>query len=179
MAADGPVSAFTEQLWNLPAGLSESLLHGVVCGLLCGSPTESVSEYRRALTGLLEDAVRMDEAELGRFIEFAADDLAAPDLSFEPLLPGDEHDMIDRVEGLAEWGAGFLNGFDEAGGDLDEDASDALEDIGRIADVGGDVEDDEFDYFNVAEHLKVAVLLIHDAVHERLDDEDEADDESD
>ena len=29
----------------------------------------------------------MDEDELERFIEFAADDLASPEISFEPLLP--------------------------------------------------------------------------------------------
>ena len=174
------MSAFSEQLWNLPAGLSESLFHGVVCGLLCGSPSQSAATYRRALTDLLAEAERMDEDELDRFIEFAADDLASPDLSFEPLLPSEEYEMVDRVEGLAEWAAGFLNGFDEAGGDLDEDASDALEDIGRIADVGGDVEDDEFDYFSVAEHLKVAVLLIHDTLNESMHDEEEEpdDDES-
>ena len=170
------MSAFSEQLWNVPAGLSESLLHGAVCGLLCGSADESAESYRRALTDLLADVERMDEDELERFILFAADDLASPDLTFEPVLPSDEYDMVDRVEGLAEWAAGFLNGFDEAGGDLDGDASDALEDIARIADVGGEVDDDEFDYFSVAEHLKVAVLLIHDTTHAE-EEEPEDDDE--
>ena len=85
---DDRVSAFSEQLWNIPADLSESLLHGAVCGLLCGAPEESFAGQRRALTDLLDDASRMDEDELDRFIEFAADDLASPDLTFEPLLPG-------------------------------------------------------------------------------------------
>ena len=71
---DDLVSAFSEQLWNLPVGLSESLLHGAVCGLLCGAPADSAAGYRRALTDLLDDASRMDEDELDRFIEFAADD---------------------------------------------------------------------------------------------------------
>ena len=171
------MSAFSEQLWNVPAGLSESLLHGAVCGVLCGSPWQSVATYRRALTDLLADVERMDEDELGRYIEFAADDLASPDLSFEPVLPNEEYDMVDRVEGLAEWAAGFLDGFDEAGGDLDEDASDALEDINRIADVGGEVDDDEFDYFSVAEHLKVAVLLIHETVYAEEEEPEDDDDE--
>lgn len=170
------MSAFTEQLWNLPAGLSESLLHGAVCGVLCAAPGESIAAYRRALTDLLADAARIDEDELDRFIEMAGDDLVSPDFSFEPLLPGEEFEVDERVEGLAEWGAGFVNGFEEAGGDVDEEAADALEDIARIADVRGDVEDDEFDFFNVAEHLKVAVLLIHDATHPA---EEPDDDESD
>ncbi len=174
---DDLVSAFSEQLWNLPVGLSESLLHGAVCGLLCGAPADSAAGYRRALTDLLDDASRMDEDELDRFVEFAADDLAAPDLSFEPLLPSDEFAMAERIDGLAEWCDGFLTAFEEIGGELDEEAADALEDIERIADVGGDDEDDEFDFFSVAEHLKVAVLLIHDTTHAQEEEPD--DDESD
>ena len=84
--------------------------------------------------------------------------------------------MSERIEGLAEWCNGFLMAFDESGGELDDDAADALEDIERIAEVGGDDEDDEFDFFNVAEHLKVAVLLIHDAARAR--DVEPDDDES-
>jgi uncharacterized protein len=169
------VSAFSEQLWNLPAGLSESLLHGAVCGLLCGAPLDSAAGYRRALTDLLDDASRMDEDELDRFIEFAADDLASPEISFEPLLPGDEFAMSDRIEGLGQWCDGFLNAFEETGGELDDDAADALEDVERIAEVDGDDEDDEFDLFNVVEHLRVAVLLIHDTTHaEEEPDDDES-----
>ena len=44
------MSAFSEQLWNLPADLSASLLHGSVCGLLCAAPGESSLSYRRADT---------------------------------------------------------------------------------------------------------------------------------
>jgi uncharacterized protein len=173
---DDRVSAFSEQSWNLPAGLSESLLHGAVCGLLCGAPEEPFASQRRALTDLLDDASRMDEDELDRFIEFAADDLASPELTFEPLLPGDEFAMSDRVEGLGQWCDGFLTAFEESGGELDDDAADALEDIERIAEVDGDDEDDEFDFFSVAEHLKVAVLLIHDSAH--APEEEPDDDES-
>ncbi len=170
------MSAFSEQLWNLPAGLSESLLHGAVCGLLCGAPEESFANQRRALTDLLADASRMEEEELDRFIEYAADDLSSPELTFEPLLPGDEFVMSERIEGLSQWCDGFLTAFEESGGELDDDAADALEDIERIAEVDGDDDEDEFDFFSVAEHLKVAVLLIHDSAHAR--DEEPDDDES-
>ena len=169
------MSAFTEQLWDLPPSVNPSLLHGTVCGLLCGAPAESSRSYRRALTDLLDEAADVDDDELARFIEYAADDLAAPDLSFTPLLPDDDQEITGRVDALAQWSAGFVAGFEEVGGELDEEAADALEDIERIADVGADVDDDEFDYFSVAEHLKVAVLTIHDATRETDDDHDEDD----
>ena len=169
------MSAFTEQLWDLPPSVNRSLLHGTVCGLLCGAPDESIRSYRRALTDLLDEASDVDGDELARFIEYAADDLAAPDLGFVPLLPDDDQAITDRVDALAQWSAGFVAGFEEAGGDLDEAAADALEDIERIADVGAEFDDDEFDYFSVAEHLKVAVLTIHDATRESDDDDDDDD----
>jgi len=171
------LSAFTEQLWDLPPSVNPALLHGTVCGLLCGAPDESVQSYRRALIDLLDEAAEVDDEELARFIEYAADDLAAPDLAFMPLLPDDDQAITDRVDALAQWSAGFVAGFEEVGGDLDDEAGDALEDIERIADVGADVDDDEFDYLSVAEHLKVAVLTIHDATREGDADHDEDDDE--
>jgi uncharacterized protein YgfB (UPF0149 family) len=160
------LSAFTEQLWDLPPGVNPSLLHGTVCGMLCGAPAQAIYAYRRALIDLLDEAAEVDDDELARFIEYAADDLAAPDLGFAPLLPDDDQAITDRVDALAQWSAGFVAGFEEVGGDLDEEAADALEDIARIADVGADVDDDEFDYFSVAEHLKVAVLTVHDATRD-------------
>jgi uncharacterized protein YgfB (UPF0149 family) len=175
LADDLALSAFTEQLWDFPPNVSPSLLHGTVCGLLCGAPDESIQSYRRALTDLLEEASEVDDDELSRFIEYAADDLAAPDLGFMPLLPDDDQEISERVASLAQWSAGFVAGFEEVGGDLDEEAADALEDIERISDVAADDDDDEFDFFNVAEHLKVAVLTIHDAT--RLGDAEDADDD--
>ena len=87
----------------------------------------------------MDDASRMDEDELDRFIEFAADDLASPDLSFEPLLPDDEFAM-ERSRRRA---GAVVRRLPERASKrravkLDDDAADALEDIDRIADVGGD-----------------------------------------
>jgi uncharacterized protein YgfB (UPF0149 family) len=174
------VSTFSEQLWNLPADLNASLLHGAVCGLLCAAPAESSQSYRRALTDLLDAVERMDAEELDRFVWYAADDLAAPDLSFTPLLPDDEYSLEDRVEALGQWSEGFLTAFESAAGEVEGEAVDALEDIGRIADVGGDLEDDddnEFDFVSVVEHLKVAVLLIHDAAQSSDEEEEEESDD--
>ena len=39
------------------------------------------------------------------------------------------------------------------------------------------MDDDEFDYFSVAEHLKVAVLLIHETVYAEEEEPEDDDDE--
>jgi uncharacterized protein len=157
------------------------MLHGVVCGLLCGAPGVSVQFYRRALIDLLEPAAEMHEDELDRFIELAAEDLDAPDMSFAPLLPDHDVDLTDRLDRLAQWAGGFVEAFEEASGELDGEALDAFDDIRRIADLdtGGaavaDDDDAEAEYVDVCEHLKVAVLLIRASV---AGDEEEPVDDS-
>lgn len=164
------MSTFAEQLWNVPAGLSEALLHGTVCGLLCGAPGLSALAYRRALIDLLDLVEDMHEDEVGRFVTLAAEDLEAPDLSFEPLLPDHDVPLADRLTSLAQWAGGFALGFEEVSGELDGEALEAFDDVVRIAELNADEIDDdgdeaESDYVNVTEHLKVAVLLIHDTVN--------------
>jgi hypothetical protein len=172
------VSTFAEQLWNLPAGLSEALLHGTVCGLLCGAPGLSAHAYRRALIDLLDTLENTHEDEVDRFVELAAEDLDAPDLSFEPLLPDHDVALADRLTRLAEWAGGFVLGFEEVSGELEGEALEAFDDIVRIAELDAeevDETDAEFDYVDVTEHLKVAVLMVHDTVNSI---DEEAPDES-
>jgi len=172
------MSTFSEQLWNVPPGLSEALLHGTVCGLLCGAPGLSVLAYRRALNDLL-DIADMHEDEVDRFTELAAEDIRAPDLSFEPLLPEYDAPLEDRLTALAEWAGGFVRGFEEGSGEVEGEALEAFDDIVSISELNADEVDDddaEFDYFSVVEHLKVAVLMVHDTVNSL--DEDSLDEES-
>ena len=172
-----PVSTFAEQLWNVPAGLSEAALHGAVCGLLCAAPELSAAAYRRALIELLEGVTDMHDDEVDRFVELAAEDLSAPDLSFEPLLPDHDVELGERLTRLAEWAGAFVDGFEQAAGELDGDAIEAFDDILRISELDRDATYDdeaEFDYVSVCEHLKVAVLMVRDAVtgpdEEHVDD---------
>jgi uncharacterized protein YgfB (UPF0149 family) len=175
------LSNFSEQLWNLPDSVPEWALHGAVCGVLCGAPDLSVAGYRRALNDLLVDVGDVHEDELARFIEMAADDLASPDLEFEPLLGELDAPLDERLRNLAGWAGSFIDGFEEASGELDDEALEAFEDIRQIADLDGEGVDEEaeFDYLSVCEHLKAAVLMVHAVTH-RIDEDDaeEADDES-
>ena len=177
-----PLSTFSEQLWSLPDALPEWVLHGAVCGVICGAPDASVMTYRRALTDLLVDVEDVHDDELTRFIEMASDDLASPDLEFEPLLADLEAPLEARLRSLADWAGSFIEGFEEASGELDDEALEAYEDIRAIADVDAEGMDEleaEFDYLSVAEHLKAAVLMVHAVTHP-VDkaDEEAADDES-
>jgi len=167
-AAPTRVSTFTEQLWNLPPSLSEAALHGTTCGVLCGAPELSAEDYRRALIELLEPVGEMHRDEVERFVTLAADDLDAPDLDFTPLLVDPDAPLDERLVALAQWADGFVAGFEDVGGELDDEALEAFDDIVAIAEVDAQAYDDDgdagFDFEAVGEHLKIAVLTVRAAV---------------
>jgi uncharacterized protein YgfB (UPF0149 family) len=87
-------------------------LHGGVCGALCarGAPAA-----RRWVKDCLDDeelaALPADVVdELEQLIGASEKALADPDLTFEPLLPGDDAPLEEQVQALALWCQGFLNG---------------------------------------------------------------------
>jgi uncharacterized protein YgfB (UPF0149 family) len=172
------VSTFAEQLWFLPTHLSEAALHGTTCGVLCGAPRLSAEAYRRALAGLLEQVDEMADEELERFVTLAAEDLDAPDLEFAPLLAGPDASLTEALGALVQWADGFVAGFEDVGGELEEDLLEAFDDIVAIAeaDIESIDEDDaaDLDLETVGEHLKVAVLTIRAAA---LSADEEPDDD--
>jgi uncharacterized protein YgfB (UPF0149 family) len=174
------VSTFTEQLWHLPTHLTEAALHGATCGVLCGAPGLSAEAYRRALAELLEPVDEMVDEELERFVILAAEDLDAPDLEFTPLLAGPDAPLTEELTALVQWAAGFVAGFEDVGGELEEDVLEAFDDIVAIAELDTESDDEgdatQLDMETVNEHLKVAVLTIRAAVlavNEEPDDDAE------
>lgn len=146
-------------------GVGLATLHGMASGLLAGSNTPaSASE---ALGRLLDlDEKKVEASALAGFVEALAREMAADDLGFAPLLPDDDTPLSRRVEQLGQWCAGFVAGFADAVGEetLADDVVEALDDLQRIAEVDADDLSEraaEFDYFAVAEHARVAALLIH------------------
>lgn len=162
------MSTFTEQLWHLPTPLSEAALHGTTCGVLCGAPGLSLEAYRRALVELLDPVDEMVDEELERFVMLASEDLDAPDLEFAPLLAGPDAPLTEGLTALVQWAAGFVAGFEDVGGELDDDVLEAFDDIVAIAEVDTESADEgdatDLDLETVNEHLKIAVLTIRAAV---------------
>jgi uncharacterized protein len=171
------LSTFTEQLWDLPSALTEAALHGTTCGVLCGAPELSADAYRRALIELLEPVEEMHRDEVERFVTLAAEDLDAPDLGFVPLLVDPEAPLGERLMALSQWADGFVAGFEDVGGELDDDALEAYDDIVAIAEVDVEAYEDDgdegFDLEAVSEHLKIAVLTIRATVVGSLGEQDD------
>jgi uncharacterized protein YgfB (UPF0149 family) len=108
--------------------------------------------------------------ELDRFSRLTSTELDAEDLSFQPLLGEDNAPLADRLANLAQWCGGFLLGFGVAAtaDELTPTEREVLDDIVQISQVDSDSDSDphaEFELFDVVEHLRMAVLLLHSDEH--------------
>ena len=174
-AGAGTLGELENTVWEFPVGTSTSHLHGCVCGLLCASTLSDQEAVLHTLANLLEPevpgiSVGAGLDELDRFSRLTWTELDAEDLSFQPLLSEDDAPLADRLADLAQWCGGFLLGFGVAttADELTPTEREILEDIVRISQVDADSDPDphaEFELFDVVEHLRMAVLLLHSDEH--------------
>lgn len=164
---------------NAAHQLSVAELHGVVCGLVVSHPEALPLQDLVELVGA--DALT-DEASVAAFVAQSADELRAEDLSFAPLLPGDDTALPVRLEALGEWCSSFLTGL--AAGlarrgtgsleDLPEDVREIVRDLTAISQVdaehAGEGEGPETDLVELEEFVKVGVLIILNALAHESDD---------
>lgn len=146
-------------------------LHGIICGRLAGGERLPGHKLRLALLASLHsDEELIDNAlpSLTRLYQQSLAGLTDPGFAFKPLLPGDDVPLVQRVEAMAQWTQGFLDGLADSGlsGEtlFSDDAANALGDIAAIAQAGFDGDDgeneDEADFAELEEYLRVAAILI-------------------
>lgn len=168
-------SSYTEldhMLRRLGAPVDAAECHGALCGALCAPEDGTDAWIERTLDGV--DAPRRHEAQsaLQSIATGVRQQLRGHDMSFEPLLPGDDEPLAERAASMGEWCEGFLFGvgtgrieeFDRLGATVQE----ALRDMVEIARIGVPVDGDEADeaaYLELVEYLRVAVQLVHDEFH--------------
>lgn len=125
------------------SGASE--LHGLLTGIVVVSEPPTGEEWQAILARigfepLPEEALRLLTEEA----EDTAAALADENLDYSPLLPDDDHPLIERVEALASWSSGVLLGFGLTGGKIRKDE---VEILSGLSDVAGllynDADDDE------------------------------------
>lgn len=155
------------ELQSLEAGLDPCDLHGSLCGYLAGGGKHDRNAW---LARVMSDALlSAPEAEgpMDRLYVASTRQLDSPDFEFELLLPPESRPVSERGDGLVAWCRGFLGGFGLAAGakpPLSEESEEALADIARIAASDLSYEDPEADedaLAEVAEFIRVAVLLLH------------------
>lgn len=152
-------------------GINASELHGSLCGYLCAGGAAGAQAWCEALAlEALQDLISDDPDARRTFSQFFSQSQARlidPLLGFEPMLPDAEDAVSRRAAALVEWCRGFVGGLGLAGNDgagaLSDDGQEVLSDLSRIAAsdlVSGDSDEDEADFTEVLEYVRVGVLLL-------------------
>jgi uncharacterized protein YgfB (UPF0149 family) len=162
-------------LVRLRVGADASDLHGSLCGYLAGGGAMDTQPLLAALQfeGSEEMVVAPDDQALfEQLTTQTRDELADPELGFEPLLPADDRPLAERAEALVEWCRGFLGGFGLAGAGaharLSAEASEILRDLNAIAGSAfdfGDEAEDEDALIEVHEFVRMGVALLFTECH--------------
>jgi uncharacterized protein YgfB (UPF0149 family) len=120
--------------------------------------SDSVSDYE-------QDVLDQMARQIG-------EELADPELGFEPLLPADDRPLPERVGALVDWCRGFLGGFGLGGaavhGRLSDEGQEILRDLGTIASSTihlGDADEDEDALIEVHEFIRMGAMLLFTECH--------------
>ena len=151
-----------------------SELHGILLGQLAGG--HQLDQADR-LTTVLEhmgveelDEARLQhvKADLGEFYEAVGQEVDKDSSALRLLLPDDDYPLTERVDALAQWVRGFLEGLAIAASDalakIDADLQEMLRDLVEISQLDARVEaseEGEKELFEVCEYVRIAVLNIY------------------
>ena len=160
--------------------ISGSELHGAVCGLVAGKVERlgngcADDGLVQELIDLLGSDALADAGSIDAFVRASSEALFAEDMGFQPLLPGDDAAVADRVQAIAEWCGAFAAGYGAAGASHDEQSEELLRDF--IAISGVVMEDEDEDTADAAllqlgEYAKVGALYLATDVRRRTHGDD-------
>lgn len=161
--------------WFLQRGamVSPAELHGLLCGQIAAGNSPSVPLWLAQCEEFLGIPIDEDEVEadaLTGFLDQVSAQFRDEQLGLRLLLPEDDCELAERVNALAQWCQGFLEGLTMAGEDaeaweaLTEETREALTDVAEIAQARLDEEvegGDEDDYVQVSEYVRMVALHLH------------------
>ena len=157
-------------------------VHGALCGLFC-TVNGLTADYwlDNTLTETPEeDALTVDALNsesrslLTQLFNATQKQLSGQEFEFELFLPDDHSGLFSRIEALSNWCQGFLFGLSQGGltdpeglhGDLPEIVKDLLE-ISRAESYElDDDSQDEKDYMELVEFVRVAIQLFVAEMHQ-------------
>lgn len=143
--------------------------HGAITGLACAHQPGQAVNWSGAVSIAESDKANKILWALG---EETARDLNGDDISFAPVLPGDNENIGIRASALQLWCRGFLYGFgvtaaDTVGSNLPDEASEVVRDFAEIArepmaTEGGEA--DEAAYAEIVEYIRISVQLVFETL---------------
>ncbi|MBT8131844.1 MAG: UPF0149 family protein [Gammaproteobacteria bacterium] len=111
---------------------------------------------------------------LEKLRDTVAREMAGEQLEFDLLLPDDEADLAERTDALAHWCQGFLYGLTVGGISADkampDDVAEVVSDFAKLTEAehsGDSSEDDERNYFELCEYVRVGAQLVYEELSAR------------
>lgn len=148
-------------------GYSVSEVHSILVAHVCfGLPLESMDKIFSQEGDEARGEIRLSLAKLYETID---GQLQQEDFSFQLLLGSDENDLGSKIEAMRLWCQAFLMVIQlnhiNCDSLLTEDANEALtffKHVIELEEVGDHpTDEDEKDFFEVEEYIRVAVMLIY------------------
>ncbi|HTE43470.1 MAG TPA: UPF0149 family protein, partial [Steroidobacteraceae bacterium] len=153
--------------------------HGCLCGAVCVADDYPLERWLEEMfddsslssdagdIGAVKDVLRVLHADTVRALH-------GDEMEFAPFLPDDDLPLDKRAEYLAQWCQGFLYGYGSIGNErrpnLSRDASEVLRDFSQVARASAGAsdptEEDESDYAEIIEYVRVSVQLLFDELAE-------------
>jgi uncharacterized protein len=159
-------------LSRLDISVDAAEAHGLLCGALCTREGYGAKDWLAELAADQEMAPSVAEPELTRFPGQVLEALQSIEFEFEPLLPGDDAPLDDRVAALAAWCGGYLYGIGTGTPDpaavKSGEVAEYLRDLADIAraelEPGRSGEAGEGDFFELVEFVRAGAQLAYDAL---------------
>jgi hypothetical protein len=169
---DEAYEIFEDQLRRIGADLYPAEAHGLLCGLLSAAVPVNADGWIEQVLGETEPGdVLVEECRrtLRALHELTVDQFDNDSLEFSLLLPSDDATIGSRAEALGDWCQSYVFGLASCGVGADGtklpgDAGEVLNDLVEISRAGlgedDELEAEEEAYAELAEYVRVAVLLI-------------------
>lgn len=160
-----------QQLQDMQVEVGASEVHGHLCGRLVGGHIILGTGGQRVVQDLLGLEVGQENEAVQSWLELmqhSDKQLETTTFEFEMLLPDDDYDLGVRLESLADWCNGFLEGLGHtlAASELKSNAEmrEILSDLAEIGNLSLDVEDtneNEAYYAELYEYVRIAVMNLY------------------
>lgn len=165
-----PYQPFADHLKSIGVLASPSELHAQACAVLCVNKSTSFDFWLSQMVN--EYCVENPQDSnfkmvMSAVFDYAKDQLAKDDYSYQLLLPQDNSSLADRVAVLAEWVATYLSAMGVAGMseiNLSKEGAEFLQDLGQIARIENDSDDvvgEELDFVEITEYIRTGVMMLY------------------
>jgi yecA family protein len=187
MTDDKPILPDFDEVANLLAqanaviGLAEA--HGMLTGYVCAGQQVDGHNWLETILGVSEVNNPISRQLFDTFIQLyntTSLQLEDTDCAFKLLLPSDHEKISKRLLAVREWLQGFLSSLGLANVEIeveeDSEIEELLEDFVEITRmdcrVTGATQDDEIAYDNLAEYVRMGIIMLYDQLRSQQEDEE-------